>query len=84
MAVPFEQPGAFKLARFSKLQLHPWYHPPGPHWHWTLDLLLPLENSANEFGPTSGGKADLVTGDKVMKTQVISFEFPLLRELTTN
>lgn len=49
-----------------------------------LDLLLPLENSANEFGPTSGGKADLVTGDKVMKTQVISFEFPLLRELTTN
>ena len=24
-----------------------------------LDLLLPLENSAKEFGPISGGKADL-------------------------
>lgn len=84
MAVAFEQPWTFKLARFSKLRLYSWYHPPGSHWHRTLDLLLPLENSAKEFGPISGGKADLATGDKVMKTQVISFESPLLRELTTN
>lgn len=84
MAVPFEQTWTFQLARFSKLLLYAWYHLPGPYRHWMLDPLLPLENSAKEFGPTSGGKADLVTGDKVMKTQVISFESPLWRGEFTN
>ena len=48
-----------QTSKFSKLRLYPWYHPPGSHWHQTLDLLVPLENSAKEFGPFSGGKADL-------------------------